>query len=140
MTPQDASHTPRKSSIGRIKRVIRYDHSMYNAAPVFRESRFLSLLWFREETTPPCPPHPLRPVSHARLRFSPLVSRRGGTRGCWMFADVFHAHYRTFFGEEGGTSRVSPIVLVDHGESDRFILHIVVVMVKMRCKIRERRR
>lgn len=90
---RDAAHSC-KSSIGRMKRVIRYVHSIYNDASIFRESRFLSLLWFRENNTPP----PLSPASHARLliffsysheveivfaredpRGTPIVSRERGT-------------------------------------------------------------
>lgn len=105
---RDAAHSC-KSSIGRMKRVIRYVHSIYNDASIFRESRFLSLLWFRENNTPP----PLESrFACASTYFFFLFPRsrdrfreRGSARHANRFArkrnvrDCFTADYRTFPGE-----------------------------------------
>lgn len=136
-----------KSSIGRMKRVIRYDHSIYNDASVFRESRFLyRLLWFRETTTLPSPPLPLRPL---RLCFLILISRardrfaaREDPRGTPMrFARKRNArNYRTFFGK-GNRARVA---FRKHASPTTrrvtvYIAHSIVSKVEV-CKIRERQR
>lgn len=62
-----------KSSIGRMKRVIRYTIILFiNDASVFRESRFpISLLWFRETTPPPLPLSPCVPLRTRASLFPP---------------------------------------------------------------------
>lgn len=97
-----AAHS-RNSSIGRMKRVIRYDHSMYNTLLRYSASHgVLSLLWFRE-TTPPLRLFFLLPQSREIVRFAARGDprRRGTVRAeTQIFADVPRL-LSNVFGEEG---------------------------------------
>lgn len=123
-----------------MKRVIRYDHSIYNDASIFRESRFLYRYFGFEKHPlrfPPTPCVPLRPrvFFFPILRGAEIVSPRERIRETRR---SFREKEERFSGRE--IARAIPKTRLRRPRRERpFILHIVLV-VKSECKIRERQR